>query len=582
MPPRLQLQARTGHPDFLDLPWEQPLEEWRSTGSSAWCGASAAMSCGSSITTVLVYALKELPDDVARHEYELLRDLGAAEMPVVEAVGVVTRVDDALDAVLITRHLDYSLPFRTLFSGPGRPDLGDRLLDAGAELLVRLHLAGFFWGDCSLSNTLFRRDAGALSAYLVDAETGELHETLTDGQREHDLQIAEENLAGELEDVAAEIGRPLETPGEQTAAELVHRYEQLWDELVRDELFGPDERYRLHERLHRLNELGFDVEELELLASDDGYRLRLHPRVVEPGHHRRRLLTLTGLHAQENQARRLLNDLADFRARLELEEGRSVPETIVAYRWLAEVFEPAIAGVPAELYGKREAAEIFHEILEHRWYLAAGGRRGRRARSRGGVVRRQRAPTRPRRANGARGRAGRAVLVQLDPIDRDRRLRPVAGVAVDMRDAIDDVLSGRDAPEHGVLAVEPGACVGGDDEELRAVRVRPSVRHRERAAGDLVLVELVLERVAGTAGPVARRAAALDHEVGDHAVEGETVVVAVGRELGEVLDRLRGLVRGRARSRSAPRWCEASPVSCGDASSVRHEATAGEMGGRVA
>ena len=28
MPARLQLIARTGHPDFLDLPWDEPLEEW--------------------------------------------------------------------------------------------------------------------------------------------------------------------------------------------------------------------------------------------------------------------------------------------------------------------------------------------------------------------------------------------------------------------------------------------------------------------------------------------------------------------------------------------------------------------------
>jgi len=370
MPPRLQLQARTGHPDFLDLPWERPLDEWSSTRL-----VRVVRGIGRHVVRFVdydgaVYALKELPDDVAHREYGLLRDLRTAEMPVVEVVGVVTRPDVDLDAVLITRHLDYSLPFRTLFSGPGRPDLGDRLLDAGAELLVRLHLAGFFWGDCSLSNTLFRRDAGALSAYLVDAETGELHETLTDGQREYDLQIAEENLTGELEDVAAETGRALARAAEQTGADLVLRYRGLWDELVHDELFGQDERYRLHERLRRLNDLGFDVEELELRAADEGYRLRLHPHVVEPGHHRRRLLTLTGLHAQENQARRLLNDLADFRAHLVHEEGRPLPETIVAYRWLAEVFEPAIAGVPPELYGKREAAEIFHEILEHRWYLS--------------------------------------------------------------------------------------------------------------------------------------------------------------------------------------------------------------------
>jgi hypothetical protein len=375
MRPQFQLQARTGHPDFLDLPWEQPLVDWESERL-----VHVVRGIGRHVVRFVdydgaVYALKELPGKIAQREYGLLRQLGVAEMPVVEAVGVATRGSDTLDAVLITRHLDYSLPYRTLFSGPGRPDLGDRLLDAGAQLLVRLHLAGFFWGDCSLSNMLFRRDAGALSAYLVDAETGELHPTLSDGQRNHDLEIAEENLAGELADVAAELGRPLTVPGEETAAELVRRYEHLWDELVRDELFGPDERYRLHERLRRLNELGFDVEELELQSADEGYRLRLHPRVVEPGHHRRRLLTLTGLHAQENQARRLLNDLADFRAELEQTEGRPLPETIAAYRWLEEVFKPTIDGVPPELHGKREAPEIYHEVLEHRWYLCEAAAR---------------------------------------------------------------------------------------------------------------------------------------------------------------------------------------------------------------
>ena len=124
-----------------------------------------------------------------------------------DAVGVVTERGEGLEAVLITRHLDYSLPFRTLFARGSVPDLRRRLLDAGADLLVRLHLGGFFWGDCSLSNTLFRRDAGALAAYLVDAETGELHPSLSDGQRLHDLSIAEENVAGELADVEAELGR---------------------------------------------------------------------------------------------------------------------------------------------------------------------------------------------------------------------------------------------------------------------------------------------------------------------------------------------------------------------------------------
>jgi len=374
---RLQLLARTGHPDFLDLPWGEPLAEWESERL-----VEVVRGIHRHVVRFVeyegplgprLYALKELPVELARREYRLLRQLAEEEVPVVDAVGVVSDRDGDLDAVLITRHLDYSLPFRTLFARGGVPDLRVRLLDAGAELLVRIHLSGFFWGDCSLSNTLFRRDAGALAAYLVDAETGELYPSLSDGQRRHDLAIAEENVVGELTDLEAELGRPGELDPEETATELVARYESLWDELTREEPFADDSRYRIDERLARLNELGFDVQELELVAVDDGYRLRLSPRVVEPGHHRRRLLALTGLQAQENQARRLLNDIARFRAELERQGGRPLPESVAVYRWLAEVFEPAIAAIPTELWGKRQAAEVFHEVLEHRWFLSQEG-----------------------------------------------------------------------------------------------------------------------------------------------------------------------------------------------------------------
>ena len=321
-----------------------------------------------------LYALKELPVDLARREYRLLRALAADEMPVVEAVGVVSDRGPDLDAILITRHLDYSLPFRTLFARGSVPDLRRRLLDAGAELLVRLHLGGFFWGDCSLSNTLFRRDAGSLAAYLVDAETGELHPSLSDGQRTYDLAIAEENFAGELLDVLAMLAEQGVAPSSTIedplaeAAELRPRYESLWSELTRDEVIAPNERYKIDARLHRLNELGFDVEEFELLTVPGGYRLRLPTRVVEAGHHGRRLLSLTWVYVGVNQARRLLNDIARYRAELEAAEGRSLPDSVVGYRWRAEVFEPAVAAIPGELHAKRQPAELFHELLDHRWY----------------------------------------------------------------------------------------------------------------------------------------------------------------------------------------------------------------------
>jgi hypothetical protein len=372
-----QLVAKTGQPDFLDLPWETPLEKWESDRL-----VEVVRGIGRHIVRFVdydgtLYALKELPRRLAYREYRLLRELDEQSIPVVEAVGVVTGKGIAPEAaVLITRHLDFSLPYRTLFSGRSVPDLRNRLLDALAELLVRLHLAGFFWGDCSLSNALFRRDAGALSAYLVDAETGEMHPQLSDGQRDHDLAVAEENVAGELMDLeAAPGGLPPEIDPLETAGDICRRYQLLWSELTREEVFGPDERYRVDERLQRLNDLGFDVEEVELVGVNGKLRLRLTPQVVEPGHHQRLLHTLTGMTVQENQARRLLNDLRSFRAYLEREEGRQLPESVVAYRWLSEVYEAAVEAVPADLRSKLEPAELFHEILEHRWYLSeAAGR----------------------------------------------------------------------------------------------------------------------------------------------------------------------------------------------------------------
>jgi hypothetical protein len=359
--------------DFLDLPWDQPLAEWESERL-----VQVARGIHRHVVRFVSYddalfALKELPERIARREYWMLRQMAEENIPAVEVVGIVTDrqeagTGEALEAVLVTRHLEYSLPYRALFAGHGVPDLHNRLLGALAGMLVRLHLHHFFWGDCSLSNTLFRRDAGELAAYLVDAETAEQHATLSDGMRRFDIDIAEENVAGELLDIQAS-GTDIDDPI-GIARVLRRYYEELWEELTGDWKFGPDERFQIEARLRRLNDLGFDADEYELDIVPEGYRLRLYPHVVEPGHHRRRLFTMTGLGVEENQARRLLHDIEDFRRKTEREEGRRLPGAVLAYRWLAERFEPAIAAIPTPQRGKLEPAEIFHQILEHRWYLS--------------------------------------------------------------------------------------------------------------------------------------------------------------------------------------------------------------------
>ena len=352
-------------PDFLTLPFDRPIDDWPAemvVDIPTGVHRHPVRFVGSDDC---LFALKELPGKLAHHEWHVLRRIATDGIPAVEAVGVVHERGGGLDDVLITRHLDYSMPVRLILARHQAPAFREHLIDAVAVLLVRLHLVGFFWGDCSLSNTLFRRDAGALSAYVVDVETAELHPTLTDGQRRYELDLMEVNVLGGLFDLEAERGLPPGLDPVEIAQTLRRRYEELWAELTAEDVVPVGERWRIDERLRRLNALGFDTEEIEL-SRDEERLVRFRPAVVEAGHHRRRLIRLTGVDAQENQARRLLNDMASYRAYIEQRDGATLPEAIAAYRWLHDVYEAALAEVPDHLTDRRDSAELFHEILGHR------------------------------------------------------------------------------------------------------------------------------------------------------------------------------------------------------------------------
>jgi len=361
---------------LITLPWREPLAEWRDER------LVEIRQRGISRHVVrfvyddgTLYALKELSERLARREYRLLRALAELGIPAVEVVGVAVDRDGLEhgdeDAILVTKFRSYATTYRAVFSNPRGLQPTDGLLDALVELLVRLHLSGFFWGDCSLSNTLFRHDAGTLEAYLVDAETSEQHPELTDGQRLWDVELAVERVYGELLDLQAGELLPGDVEPLEIAGELERRYASLWHELTREEILKPDEqRYRIAERLRRLNELGFDADEVELVSTGDGNRLRLKTRVAETGHDSRKLFLRTGIDAGERQARRLLNDMAGFRAWLEQRQGHPVSEVVAANRWLEEVYDPVIAAIPEDLRGRLPPAEIFHEVLEHRWYMS--------------------------------------------------------------------------------------------------------------------------------------------------------------------------------------------------------------------
>lgn len=371
MPNRLQITAATLDPALLDLPWGIALEDWPEEILVALPrGISRHVVRFAKLSDQLI-AIKEISDEVAIREYEMLRSLRRIGLPSVVPVAVISgrfdKDDEELSAALITRHLQYSLPYRALFSQYMRPETATRLIDALAVLLVKVHLAGFFWGDVSLSNTLFRRDAGAFAAYVVDAETGELHERLTVGQRSYDVDLARTNIIGELMDLQAGGVVDEDEDVIEIGNRIAQRYEELWNEVTGEEVYDTGDRWRITDRINRLNTLGFDVDELQISTDADGTHVHLRPKVVDAGHFHRQVMRLTGLDVEENQGRRMLNDLDEYRA---LAGKTDEPMELVAHEWLAAVYQPTISLVPRELRGRLDAPQVFHEILEHRWFLS--------------------------------------------------------------------------------------------------------------------------------------------------------------------------------------------------------------------
>ena len=377
---------RPGHPDFLDLPWNRPIDTWAEVSPRV-----EDLPRGESRHPVVfvayderLYAVKGMAPGQAAREFGLLRAMEERNLPVVRAVGHCDiETSEGPSSALVTRYLDHSLPYHAVFVASGLTRYRDPLLDALANLLVQLHLAGVYWGDCSLYNTLFLRDAGTLQAVLVDAETAEIHPSLTQRLRSADLDLMEENVAGGLMDLVAHGMLPAAHPAAEIAAEVRRRYVSLWAEIERVVTIDARDRWRISERVRALNALGFSVGEI-LITRDAGglgaelgnERLAVRFAVTDRSHHRRLLHALTGLETQEQQARQLVNEIHELRATMSQSRGRSTSLSSAAWRWLEERYRPVVKRLAVMRGGADvDDAELYCRLLEHKWLMSERAQR---------------------------------------------------------------------------------------------------------------------------------------------------------------------------------------------------------------
>ena len=367
------LTLRPEYPALLELDWSRSIVEWDEERFVELPRGISRHEVRFLALEGATFALKELPARAAQRDYGGLRRLDELGGPAVRPVGLVVRrnVDPGSEraAVLATRYADYSFSYRELLAGSGFGDRREQLLDAFAFLLVELHLLGCFWGDCSLSNVLYRYDAGSIEALLVDAETAELHPRLSDGQRLHDLAIMVDNVSGEMADIAASQGFDLERADLGLGEDIERRYQGLWREVAVQDTIPADRHYLITERIGRLNELGFEVEEVEVGPRPEGNSIRLRIKIADRNFHRNRLRELTGVDASENQARMVLADLRYHQSRQPTDRTES-GKALATVRWRVEEFQPWLRRLGEHILPGADPVQAYCDLLHHRYMVS--------------------------------------------------------------------------------------------------------------------------------------------------------------------------------------------------------------------
>src|SRR4051794_27601629 len=130
----LHIVASRPDPALVRLPWSTPLAEW-----SDEYVVPLPRGLSRHIVRIVrlgdrTYAIKETQEEIAFREYRLLRDLQRLGLPAVLPQGVVTgRVaadGHELPTALLTQHLAFSLPYRSLFAHGLSADNLPSLIDA--------------------------------------------------------------------------------------------------------------------------------------------------------------------------------------------------------------------------------------------------------------------------------------------------------------------------------------------------------------------------------------------------------------------------------------------------------------------
>ncbi len=346
---------RETHASLLALPWQHPLETWGEHGV-------ALLEVKSGLSRHVVrflelsgqrFAVKETSWETALREHDTYVRLQAMGVRTLTPVGVVER-DDGPGIVtthvgaqsfqrrtgyVITELMDNVVPDAFLYKRGFSKQNRRRIWDAVINLFVEMHSKGVYWGDASLSNMLihFSNEAEPelgyrtrLRAVLADAETVEIHPSLSASLRQADVEFFIESMLWMEADLNASgiVREPVITDEDQKM--IIETYK---------------ERYAVQQ----------EMQSFELVTTID-------------------VDSLLGDFDSKGYGAILLKHIHEHKWYMSEREGREVPLADAAQDWYRAVFKPVCRLFNeyelASFFPDKTAASLYVQIMEHKYFMS--------------------------------------------------------------------------------------------------------------------------------------------------------------------------------------------------------------------
>ncbi len=355
-PNQIRLSIPEGYLAFLaNLPWDHRLEDWNrhkvrfvpvKSGLSRHI-VRFVESNGHS------FAIKETTAESALKELANYHHLKELEIPTLHPVGVVERDDGTLrvetpigeqidqnsTAYLITEVMEKVIPDSHLFRRSFTLKSRQRIWDAVIHLFISLHSAGVYWGDASLANMLVRftteriPEMGSrtkLAAILADAETVEIHPSISDRMRLSEIEFFLESMLWTEADLKA-------------------------SGIVRDPMMTREDSDYILTHYNERFALGQEMRSFELVTRIDVDRM-------------------LGMVDVKGYGTLLLKHINEHKWYLSEKGGKEVPLVESAHDWYNEVFKPVCRILTGHgmgtLFPDKTASTLYVEIMEHKYLMS--------------------------------------------------------------------------------------------------------------------------------------------------------------------------------------------------------------------